>query len=272
VIRANDPKEFVEAFDRIAAILRTPEVLQTAEQQDSFIQVERYIHGREFAVEGILTHGRLQVHAIFDKPDELSGPFFEESIYVTPSRESEAVQRAIINAKEEAIRALGLTHGPVHAEMRVNETGVWMLEVAARPIGGICAESLRFSGGVSLEELILIHALGEDVSMLRRQRCASGVMMIPIPANGTYRGVQGTDEAMLVPNVAKVEITAKEGQRILQPPEGSSYLGFIFARAEEPADVEESLRVAHSKLAFDIAPDFPILPPGAGAGRARRAA
>jgi biotin carboxylase len=272
VIRANNRHEFAAAFERIAAILEQPEIRQMQEEQDRFVQVERYIPGTEFAVEGILTHGELQVHAIFDKPDELSGPYFEETIYVTPSRAPEATRRLLVAEMRVAVRALGLMHGPVHAEMRVHENGVWVLEVAARPIGGICSRSLRLSGGVSLEELILIHALGEPVTMLHREAEASGVMMIPIPVNGIYRGVSGTDEAAAVPGIWSVDITAKEGQKLLRLPEGSSYLGFLFARSREPGEVEQALREAHGKLQFDIAPELPILPPDPIGARKSRVA
>ena len=272
VIRADNQGQFTAAFERIAAILEQPEVRQAAEEQDRFLQVESFIAGREFAVEGMLTRGRLQVHAIFDKPDELNGPFFEETIYVTPSREPASTQAKIIETTERAIRALGLTHGPVHAEMRVNDRGAWMLEAAARPIGGLCARSLRFADGVSLEELILRHALNEDISSLRREADASGVMMIPIPANGIYRGVSGTEEAGQVAGIRSLEITAKEGQKLLKLPEGASYLGFIFAGGATPFEVEASLREAHRRLAFDIVPDLPVLPPDPGAARRQRVA
>ncbi|MEP6536758.1 MAG: ATP-grasp domain-containing protein [Bryobacteraceae bacterium] len=249
VVRANSEAEFVEAFARIRAILQNPEILRLAERQDRYIQVEEFVEGREFALEGIVTAGRLQTLAIFDKPDPLDGPYFEETIYVTPSREPD--QQRLIDATQRAITGLGLTHGPIHAEMRLNHAGVWMLEVAARPIGGLCARALRFDGGaVSLEELILRHALGEDVGGLRREGAASGVMMIPIPQSGIYRGVQGVAKAAAI---AEVVITAKEGQHLLRLPEGSSYLGFLFSRRSTPGEVEDDLRRAHAELQFDIA-------------------
>jgi hypothetical protein len=259
VIRADSPAQFIAAFERIRALLGSPDIARLNEEQDRFIQIESFIPGREFAVEGMLTHGRLQVHAIFDKPDELQGPFFEETIYVTPSREPLDVQRSILAATERAIAELGLTHGPIHAEMRVNEQGVWMLEIAARPIGGLCAQALRFTGGVALEELMLFHALGEDVSGLRLEPGATGVMMIPIPANGIYAGVSGTENAGRIAGITGVEITAKEGQALLRLPEGASYLGFIFARADTPDAVELALRAAHAALRFDIAAELPVV-------------
>jgi biotin carboxylase len=256
VIRADNDQEFAEAFVRIRTILTSPEILQLHEEQDQFIQVEEFIEGREFALEGILTDGKLQVLAIFDKPDPLDGPYFEETLYITPSREPEASE--LIAATERAIRALGLTRGPIHAEMRLNSSGVWMLEVAARPIGGLCAKALRFgaNGSMSLEELILRHAAGEDVRSVERESKASGVMMIPIPKNGIYRGVANLEKASAI---AEVIITAKEGQRLLRLPEGNSYLGFIFASAATPEYAEDTIRRAHAKLQFDIATQLEVV-------------
>jgi biotin carboxylase len=251
VIRANVQQEFCAAVKRIRALLQAPDIRRAREEDLGYILVESYIPGREFAVEGILTGGRLKALAIFDKPDPLEGPFFEETIYTTPSRESESVQASLIEATQAGVRALGLKDGPIHAEMRHNEHGVWLLEIAARPIGGLCAGALRFNDAVSLEELIIRHAVGEDVTHLRREEIASGVMMIPIPASGIYNGVSGVSPDVI--------ITAVPGQRLLQLPEGSSYLGFIFKRAETPALVEQALRDAHSALHFDIAAELPVV-------------
>jgi len=182
---------------------------------------------------------------------------------VTASREPSDVQLAIESVTQRAVAALGLTDGPIHAEMRVNDRGVYMLEVAARPIGGLCAQALRFTGGASLEELLLRFAAGEDVSGYRREAEASGVMMIPIPASGIYRGVAGVDDARAVAHINDVIITAKEGQSLLRLPEGASYLGFIFARADAPVEAEAALRIAHGKLEFQIMPELPAMRPGA---------
>ncbi|HUI56952.1 MAG TPA: ATP-grasp domain-containing protein [Bryobacteraceae bacterium] len=241
VIRANGDEEFVAAFRRIGKI---------GERQ---LQVEHYIEGREFAVEGLVTAGRFEALAIFDKPDPLDGPFFEETIYVTPSREPQAVQTELLETAARAVRALGLRHGPVHAELRYNQEGAWMLEMHARPIGGLCAQALRFNGGVPLEELVLRHALGEDVPSARLDGPASGVMMIPIPKGGIYESVEGAERAAAVPGIEDVIITAKQGQRLVPLPDGSSYLGFLFARGESPEAVEEALRRSHAELRFHIA-------------------
>jgi len=241
VIRADNADEFAAAFRRIGKI------------GERYLQVEGYIPGREFAVEGLVTAGRFQALAIFDKPDPLEGPFFEETIYVTPSREPDAIQQELLDTTARAVRALGFLHGPVHAELRHNAEGAWMLEMHARPIGGLCARSLRFQGGVPLEELILRHALGEDVSPARLAAGASGVMMIPIPKGGIYERVEGVERAAAVPGIQDVIVTATEGQRLIPLPEGSSYLGFLFARAESPGAVEAALRRSHAELRFHIA-------------------
>ena len=219
---------------------------------ERYLQVESYIPGREFAVEGLVTKGRVQPLAIFDKPDPLEGPFFEETIYVTPSRETASAQAALVETTERAVRALGLWHGPWHAELRYNREGAWLLEVAARPIGGLCARALRFEGGVPLEELILRHAIGEDVSGARLQGPASGVMMIPIPRAGIYQSVAGVEDARAVTGIEDVVMTAERGHRLVPLPEGASYLGFLFARGQEPATVETALREAHGKLRFTV--------------------
>ena len=259
VIRANDTADFVAAFERIRALLESADIAALREEQNRYIQVESFIEGHEFSLEGLVTRGDLQTLAIFDKPDPLDGPFFEETIYVTPSRESAEVQQMIIDAAKNAVRAVGLAHGPIHAEVRVNRQGAWLLEVAARPIGGLCARALRFGGGMSLEELILRHAVGEDVAGVRLSDPASGVMMIPIPKAGIYEGVAGVELASAVPNIEEVIITAKEGQKLLPLPEGASYLGFIFARGESPERVERALREAHACLRFEIATALPVV-------------
>jgi biotin carboxylase len=259
VIRADNPRQFAEAFHRIKDILASPDILRRHEDQDRFIQVEEYIDGSEFALEGLLSHGRFETIALFDKPDPLTGPFFEETLYVTPSRSPLSVQAAIVETARRATAALGLTHGPVHAEMRVNQSGVWMLEVAARPIGGLCAQALRFESGLSLEEVVLQHAAGDPIRTLRLSPPARGVMMIPIPEAGVYSGLEGLDAALGTPCVENVVITAKEGQALIPLPEGASYLGFIFAAGDTPEQVERALRNAHARLRFTILEALPVI-------------
>jgi len=248
VIRANNPEEFVQAAARIARM------------QDGDLIVEDYIPGREFALEGLVTNGKLQTLALFDKPDPLEGPYFEETIYVTPSREPREVQARIRDTAQAAVTALGMTNGPVHAEMRVNDQGVWILEAAPRPIGGLCARVLRFEAPYStLEQLLLRHALGEDISNAKLAAGGHGVMMIPIPHSGVYRGVQGLEDARRVSGVEDIVITAKEGQETLPLPEGSSYLGFLFFRGKSADLVPEALREVHRSLKFVFSAALPIV-------------
>ena len=263
VIRANNPPEFAAAFARIRNLLRQPDLARLRDPAMDFIQVEDFLPGREFALEGLVTGGQLQVLALFDKPDPLDGPYFEETIYVTPSREPESVKAAIFAAAQHGVTALGLTQGPVHAEMRVDGGQVWMLEVAPRPIGGLCAKALVFEGGMPLEVVIVRHALGEVVNGLRLEPGASGVMMIPVPKTGIFRGVGGLEQAAAM--VDEVIVTAKEGQRVAPLPEGNSYLGFIFARALSSVDSESRLRQAHAALCFDIVRSLPLAPVTRGA-------
>jgi biotin carboxylase len=259
VIRADSPSEFAEAFRRITRLLKSSEVQVTREKTHDRILVEDYIEGREVALEGILEKGHLRVLALFDKPDPLEGPFFEETLYVTPSRFGHNVQIQIQRCCEQAAQALGLLHGPIHAEARVNPRGVWIIEVAARSIGGLCSRTLRFGTGMSLEELIIRQALGMRVPSYQRQKAAAGVMMIPIPRAGFLRKVGGVEEALALAGIKEVIITAKLGQKLLPLPEGASYLGFVFARATSPSKIERLLRSAHEKLRFDITPELPVV-------------
>lgn len=251
VIRADDVAAFVAAVHRIAALLRRDDV-RVEGQAARVLLAEAFVPGREVALEGLLTGGGLHTLALFDKPDPLDGPFFEETLYVTPSRLPEAVQARIRAVTAEACAALGLTEGPIHAELRVNDRGPWVLEVAARSIGGLCARTLRFGTGMSLEEVILRHALGRPIPSLERERGAAGVMMLPIPRAGRLRAVHGLAAAAAVAGVEDVTITAHVGQALEPLPEGWQYLGFIFARGASPEVVEAALRTAHARLAFDI--------------------
>jgi biotin carboxylase len=245
VIRANNAKEFVAAHQRLQAIVCEP--------SESFL-IEEFIPGYEVALEGLVINRRLHILALFDKPDPLDGPFFEETIYVTPSQVPASVQKAIGECAERAVKALGLTEGPIHAELRYNERGPWLIELAARPIGGRCSAVLRFGDpGVSLEEVILRQALGMPIPSLQRESLAAGVMMIPIPGAGTLQEVRGVEGARKVPLIEDVQITAHSGERLVPFPEGSRYPGFIFARGETPAAVEAALRNAHRHLEFVLA-------------------
>ena len=255
VIRADNVKEFIAAFHRLKRLLLT----EGYTEEETSILVEDFIPGFEVALEGLLTHGQLKVLALFDKPDPLDGPFFEETIYVTPSRLPEEVQQDIADCVAAAAASLDLREGPVHAELRVNEQGPWMLEIAGRSIGGLCSTILEFGSGMCLEELILRNALGLEISSIEREQRAAGVMMIPIPSGGMLRAVHGVEEAEKVPLVSGVEITAKLHHLLVPLPEGASYLGFIFARGDTPAEVEEAIRKAHSLLYFEIRREIPVI-------------
>ncbi len=250
VIRADDAAELIRAWERAQRI-----VLREGESPESGeLLVERYLPGVEVALEGLLTGGTLQTLALFDKPDPLEGPFFEETIYVTPSRLPNVTQAAISARTAESAAALGLREGPIHAELRINAEGIWLIEIAGRSIGGLCSTVLEFGAGISLEELILLHAVRLPLPSTRRTQGAAGVMMIPIPKGGMLREISGREEAAAVPGVTGVEITAPLNQPLTPLPEGASYLGFIFARGETPAAVESALRDAHTRLAFRIEP------------------
>ncbi len=251
VIRADSPAELQTAVRRTLALLHK---LHGPDAGPLPYLVEDYLPGVEVALEGMLDHGRLHILALFDKPDPLEGPFFEETIYVTPSRLPAATQAAIAATTCDAAAALGLQNGPVHAEMRVNAGGVWPLELAGRSIGGLCSQTLSFGVDASLEELILRQAAGLELGDLTPPPDARGVMMIPIPAAGLLREVSGTAEALAVPHVTGVEITAPLNHALVPLPEGDAYLGFIFARAPQPAVVEDALRAAHARLSFRIDP------------------
>ncbi len=253
VMRVDDAEGCVAAFERLRALLHSADVRAERDVAHDQALVESFIPGVECAVEGLLDHGTLRPLAIFDKPDPLDGPFFEETMYLTPSAARADVQHRIVAAVDAAARAMGLHHGPIHAECRVDGSTVYVLEVAARPIGGLCSRALRFeSGRLSLEELILRHAIGEDVSSCTRETAASGVMMIPIPGRGIFRRVDGVEAARAVPGVVDLRITAKPDARLVPLPEAKSYLGFIFAHGDEPASVDRALRAAHAHLHFVI--------------------
>lgn len=260
VIRADNFEECQAAIWRIRALLARPEIRSARTGLEDEILIEEYIDGDEFALEGVLTYGALQAFAIFDKPDPLVGPFFEETIYATPSRLDDEQQLAIAEAVRAGATALGLLHGPVHAEMRVTPDGrIHLLEIAARPIGGLCSRVLRFSDGSSLEEVLIRHAIGDDITHLDRESGGAAVMMIPIPRRGLFKGVSGEDAARAVTGVREVHITAKPDQLLEQLPEAGSYLGFIVARGSSAARAEASVRAAHAKLQFDIAREIGVM-------------
>jgi len=256
VIRTDSPKQFIEAAHRLKRLLYSIDPSLTPKP---FI-VEEYVPGGEVALEGILDNGSLHILAIFDKPEPLVGPFFEETIYVTPSRLPPATQEAIEITTSAAAKALGLQEGPVHAELRIAEQGPSIIEIAGRSIGGLCSNTLRFGTDISLEELILQQAFGLEIASLEREQLAGGVMMIPIPGEGLLKKINGCEAAESIPLIESVEITARINNIITPLPEGDGYLGFIFARGQTPEAVESALREAHRELSFEISPSLPLLP------------
>ncbi len=248
VIRANNPAEFYAAVTRIKKII--------AESADEFEQqhllVEEYIEGVEVAYEGYLQNGELTNLSLFDKPDPLTGPFFAETIYVTPSQLDETTQVKIHQCVDQACQAYGLMTGPIHAELRIDKRGAWILEVACRTIGGDCARSLD-QDDFNLEEMTLALAMGKTIHT-QPPKDARGVMMIPITQGGILRRVEGLSAAQKVEHIETVDITIRDGHELIPLPEGNQYPGYIFARAKTPEAVIKALREAYSKLNFVVAP------------------
>lgn len=256
VIRADSVLEVTAAVDRARSIAATAGVATSQP-----LLLEEFVPGPEVAVEGVLTEGELTILAVFDKPDPLDGPFFEETMYITPSLLEDRDMSAVASTTQSATRALGLREGPVHAELRVRDGRAWVIEVAARSIGGLCSRTLEFGTGMSLEALILAHALGRPVESLHRTRGAAGVLMIPIRHGGTLVAINGRERALEVPGVAAIETTIAPGREILPLPEGNRYLGFVFARGESPRDVVASLRAADATLRIEVRPAAPVTNP-----------
>ncbi len=251
VIRVNNPAELNQAVQRVQTMLQ--QELHTDPAIANLLLLERFIPGDEVAVEGMLSEGQLQVLTVFDKPDPLNGPYFEETYYTTPSRHARDTLDELHHTVQAACSAYGLREGPVHAECRINADGIWILEVAARTIGGLCGRLLQFGTGYSLEELVLAQAMGKTLS-IETSRQGAGVLMIPIPQAGVLKRVEGVLAAQRVPYIESVEIQLREGHELVPLPEGNSYLGFIFARAPSAQQAELALRAAHACLKVVVAP------------------
>ena len=258
VIRADTLEQALVAVERARSI-----AAEAGASPGEPLLVEQFVSGPEVAVEGVLSNGELTILAVFDKPDPLEGPFFEETLYVTPSRLGTADLRAVTMTTQAATRALKLREGPVHAELRVREGRAWVIEVAARSIGGLCSRTLEFGTGLSLEYLILAHALGRSVTSLRRSKGAAGVLMLPITTAGVLAEVAGRERALAVPGVVGIELTIAPGRRLVPLPEGSRYLGFVFARGERPEQVEAALRAALTELDVRLERERPLRRPAA---------
>ena len=255
VIRVNDFPELEQAIERIKKMLTAE--LQLEEFEQETLLLEEFIPGKEVAVEGMLHSGSLDVLAIFDKPDPLDGPFFEETYYLTPTSFPEEIQQEIKKIIQAACQAYGLEEGPIHAECRINEKGVWILEVAARTIGGMCGRLLSLGTEYSLEELVLLHAMGKRVEA-KTMELAAGVLMIPIPGAGILKRVEGLLDAQRIPYIKDISIEIRDGYELIPLPEGNSYLGFIFAEAPTAKEAEKALRDAHNCLNIVLAPLWKI--------------
>jgi biotin carboxylase len=253
VIRVDNVDQAINAMRRIGAIISD----LSKEEDRRYLLAEDYLPGIEVAVEGMLYNGKLHILALFDKPDPLEGPYFEETYYITPSRLPDTQQALITQRVAEACAAYGLTTGPVHAELRLNaiqgNDEAWILEVAARTIGGQCAQLLKQGTGCGLEELVVAQAIGKTLPK-HNTALAAGVLMIPIPKAGILRRVEGLSAARQVEYILDVEIYVREGYELVPLPEGAAYLGFIFAEAPDPVAVEAALRTAHERLNFITAP------------------
>ena len=249
VIRADSPAAFIAACERIGIIITG----SGDEFETRHLLVEDYIDGTEVAYEGYLNNGELSTLALFDKPDPLQGPYFEETIYVTPSRLNQATQARIQHRVAQACTAYGLNTGPIHAELRIDKQDAWLLEVASRTIGGDCARTLDQGSDFSLEELTISLATGKPVDGTPPEE-ARGVMMIPIRNSGILRRVEGISAARSVANIEKVDIIIREGNELIPLPEGNQYPGYIFARGDTPGEVVSALRTAHAHLKFVVAP------------------
>jgi biotin carboxylase len=244
VMRVDGPDSLARAITQLRSILE-----QASPTPEHMFLIEDYIPGQEYALEGILDDGRLTTLALFDKPDPLEGPTFAETIYLTPSRASDSIQAALHDTAQAACAALGLIRGPVHVELRHNDGGPWLVELAARPIGGRCGEVLRFGPETrSLETILLAQALGRLPIIPIREPQASGVMMIPVLKAGTFQTIDGLETALATPGVTDIAVTVHRGARVRPLPEESRYLGFIFARGPDPAAVENTIRAAFEAL------------------------
>ena len=243
VLRADDPAAAVEAARRIRQILDDAE-----RPADEPLLIEEYLPGPELSIDGVLTAGDLTVTAVFDKPGMPDGPTFEETLLVSPSRLAERTLAAAVRTAADAARSLGLSTGPVHAELRICDRGPAMLELAPRSIGGLCSRALRFAGGVSLEEIVLANALGRPVPAGGGPAASCGIYMLPVARPGILRAVEGKADALAVSGVTGLTITIPPGQRVRPLPDGDRYLGFVYAEADTPADVEEALTAAVARL------------------------
>lgn len=246
VIRANNEAEFITAVEILKDIVAQEP--GSGYEQSHFL-VEEFLQGDEVALDGFMQQGKLIPLALFEKPEPLNGPYFEESYYITPDRHNPTTQQQIWQEVERCCHAYGITHGPIHAEARLTSKGIVLLEMASRTIGGQCAQLLEYTLGCTLEEVIMRLMCMETPTTTTPEQHA-GVLMIPIPEKGLLKRIEGLTEAQQIKHITSVELFIQPGYEMVPLPQGSSYLGFIFARAKTFKATFEALRLAHSKLRF----------------------
>lgn len=256
VIRANNEHQFAAACKTIEVILDRSNVFG---YERNHILVEGYLDGPEFAIDGILINGSFHLLAIFDKPEPLIGPYFEETYYLTPSQLAHVEQLALIEEVSRCCEAYGLTQGPIHAEARITENGIFLIELAARTIGGQCGQLIEFSLQQKLEEIVIQGLCGEKPNLPKSRLCA-GVLMIPVKKSGILKRVEGLTAAMQINFVVDIEIHIQVGYALIPLPEGSSYLGFIFAQAPTFEETFDALKKAHQMLNFVTHPIWKLSP------------
>lgn len=245
------------------SLITVQDVIAKMTISNQCIVVEEYIPGVEFAVDILVTDGKLHVLVIFEKPDPLVGPFFAETIYVTPPHLTDSQLEALHSVIQKCIRALSINNGPLHLELRLTSANDWVpIDIASRSIGGNCSNALAFASNTSLEELIIQNALGLEVINTQRERRASGVYMIPAETLGTLVAVHGVEAALKVRFVEDIQITVKPGTKTVPLPFDNQYLGFIFAKAPGAKTVEKALRTARALLEIEVDSNFD--PPSLG--------
>ncbi len=241
VLRVDSPAELGEAVRTVGAIVGP----------GSSLLVEAFVPGIEVAVEGLVRGGRLDVVAVFDKPDSPQGPTFPETLLVSPARLAPDALDRVIEVVGRAVAAVGVAEGPVHVECKVKGGEVWFLELAARTIGGLCGRAL-VPGGVSLEEVVVRHALGLSLPAPPWRAAATGVLMLPVDETGKVEAVRGIDAAQAVEGVTDVVITVGAGEEVVALPAGDRYIGFVFARAETADEAEAVLRSAWAEIEVEV--------------------
>ena len=256
VMRVNTKKELSEGIKTLNELLSLDELRKRAGKQSDYIMIEEYIPGKEVAIEGIVSEGKLTMLAIFDKPELLEGPTFEETIIVTPSVLTKKIQYSLLETLQIVVKALGIVKGPVHAEARINRNGNYILECASRSIGGLCSKVLEFQGGISLEELILRSYLGRNIEKSKLIGNARGVMMMPTEKKGILKEIGGVKDALVVNGVTDLQITVKPGEKLQPLPKGDRYLGFIFAEGNNQEFVINALKNAWSKIEIVLENDL----------------